>query len=90
MKTGVWTSSKEDVATVDAQGNIRALKAGTASIAFTSDDPNGTKKAQVNVKVVQAVTSVALDADEFLLPVGRTRAVKANVGPANAANRKLD
>ena len=49
-KTLTWTSSDEDVATVDASGNITAVAAGSATITATStfDD---TKTATISVTV---------------------------------------
>ena len=90
FKSGQWKSSKEDVVSVDENGQLHALKAGNAVITFTSDDPNGQKKAQVNVKVVQAVTSVAFENDTVNVPVGKTQTLKAAVQPAGAANKKLN
>lgn len=41
-KTLKWTSSDKSVATVDSKGNVKAIKAGTATITATAAD--GTKK----------------------------------------------
>lgn len=64
-KTLVWTSSDNTVATVDAKGNVTAIKAGKATITATATD--GTKKkASCAVTVTAAkktYTEVALTAD---------------------------
>lgn len=49
-KTLTWTSSDEDVATVDASGNITAVAAGSATITATSTF-DSTKTATVAVAV---------------------------------------
>ena len=68
FRSGVWTSSNESVAVVDAGGMVTGLSTGNANITFTSDDPNGIKKAQVNVKVNQAVTGLQLAETEINVP----------------------
>lgn len=50
-KNIVWTSSDESVATVDAKGNIKALKEGTTIIRAISSD--GGFKATCNLKVLR-------------------------------------
>jgi len=37
-KTAIWTSSDENVATIDEQGFITSIIAGTTTITVTSDD----------------------------------------------------
>lgn len=49
-KTLTWTSSDEDVATVDASGNITAVAAGSATITATSTF-DSTKTATISVTV---------------------------------------
>ena len=54
-KEVVWTSSKEDVATVDENGKVTALKMGTATITATSKD-DATKKGSSVITVKQSKT----------------------------------
>ena len=51
-KEVTWTSSKEDVATVDENGKVTALKMGTATITATSKD-DATKKGSSVITVKQ-------------------------------------
>ena len=51
-KEVTWTSSKEDVATVDENGKVTALKMGTATITATSKDDT-TKKGSSVITVKQ-------------------------------------
>ena len=54
-----WSSSKPDVATVDSNGNVKAVKAGTAKITATAQDGSG-KKATVTINVRNPVSSMAV------------------------------
>jgi uncharacterized protein (TIGR02145 family) len=49
----IWISSNTEVATVDSEGNVRAIKEGTATITVTTFD--GGKTAQCTVKVINGV-----------------------------------
>ena len=56
----VWTSSNTKVATVDQDGLIKAVSAGTAKITCTAND-GSKKKASVTVKVVVPASSLSLN-----------------------------
>ena len=88
-QTGTWSSSNEAVAVVDQNGLVTGKSTGRALITFTSDDPSGQKKSQVNLGVGQAVQSITLSGNEGNLPKGRTLALKASVAPANATNKRV-
>ena len=49
-KTVTWTSSDEDVATVDANGKVTAVAAGTATITVTTEDGDFTATCVVTVE----------------------------------------
>lgn len=51
-KTVSWSSSDTNVATVDADGNVTAVGAGTAKITVTTTDGGKTAECTVNVKDV--------------------------------------
>ena len=51
-----WDSQNKDIATVDQQGNVKALKAGTATITATAQDGSGISGSCV-VTVQQADTT---------------------------------
>ena len=90
IKTGVWSSSNESVATVDQEGNVQAVGVGRAVITFTSDDNSkGKKAATCNVNIVQAVTSLELAETAGVVYVGKTVQLKPTIQPQNAANKKL-
>ena len=90
VKTGVWSSNNEKVATVDQEGNVKAIGVGRAVITFTSDDTSkGKKAATCNVNVVQAVTSLNLAETSGTIYVGKPVQLKPTIQPQNAANKKL-
>ena len=51
----IWTSSDETIATVDENGNVKALKEGTVTITVTTED--GKYSASCEVKVSKEVAS---------------------------------
>ncbi len=84
-----WHSSNEKVATVDENGKVTAIKAGTASI--TVESSNGkiaTCTVTVKAKVVEA-TGVTLSATASELKVGETLALTATVAPENTTDKSV-
>ncbi|PKU88281.1 Bacterial Ig-like domain (group 2), partial [Bifidobacterium pseudolongum subsp. globosum] len=89
-KTVTWTSSDASVATVDASGTVKAVKAGTATITATA----GGKSAIVTVTVkgedpIVAVQSVSIAGGDFTLDTGKTKVLSATVKPDNATNKAV-
>ena len=88
-----WSSNKEAVAKVDANGKVTAVAAGTATITVTTED--GNKIASCEVTVVEAqedivsVTGVALELETLELKVGESAALTAIVVPENAADKSV-
>lgn len=85
-----WKTSNEKVLTVDANGNIRALSVGSATITCTTTD--GTEILEKHdFKVIQAVTSVtANERGTILLFGGKTTNLHVTVAPADATNKAVD
>jgi uncharacterized protein YjdB len=85
-----WKSDKTDVATVDAAGNVTAVKAGAATITVTTEDGGKTAACTVTVEAATvAVTGVTLDKTTATLAPGGTVALKATVAPDGAGNKKV-
>ena len=84
-KKVTWTSSNEAVATVDANGKVTALKAGTATITAASQQ-DATKKDSCVVTVASVlVTGVTLDKTTADLDVGATLKLVPTITPADAS-----
>jgi uncharacterized protein YjdB/formylglycine-generating enzyme required for sulfatase activity len=86
-KRVTWTSSDEDVATVNDAGQVTAVGLGTAIITIAIED--GGKTANCIVTVGQAVTGVSLDRTALLLAENDTRTLTATITPGNATNQNV-
>lgn len=90
-KNVTWSTSAPTVATVDANGAVKALAVGTAVITATTAD--GNKTATCNVTVSAAATNVPVTgvsiSKTLVVGKGATRALTATVAPANATNKTV-
>lgn len=89
-KSVSWSSSAEDVAKVDAEGNVTAVKEGSAVITVTTTD--GGKTASCNVTVTAKTIhpdAVALDKTELVLDEGATEKLTATVTPEDATDKSV-
>lgn len=88
-KSVSWSSDKQDVASVDNQGLVTAVKAGTATI--TARSGNGkTATCAVTVKaLVVAVTKLEWETSATSIEVGKESAFKVTVLPENATDKTV-
>ena len=89
-KNVTWESSTKSVATVDANGLVTAVSAGTATITVTTED--GNKTASCTVTVTVPVTGVTLSQTQASLYYNRTPStltLTATVTPDNATNKDV-
>ena len=85
-----WSSDKTEVATVDGDGRVTAVKAGVAVVTVTTEDGGKTATCKVTVKAKTVnVTEVTLDRTELTLTEGETETLTATVKPDNADNKKV-
>ena len=86
----VWSSSDESIATVDQNGEVTAVKTGSAKITATTEDGDKTTTCDVTVtdKPVSA-TGVTLDKRTLSLFLNQTSQLAATVAPANATNHDV-
>ena len=83
-----WSSSNSEVATVDQNGKVKAVKAGTSSITVTTED--GGKKATCAVTVNnKAVSTITLNKSSLSLKETQTAQLTATISPANATDQTL-
>ena len=91
-QTVTWTSSDETVATVDSNGVVTALTAGSATITVTTTDGGFTASVDVNVtepSVTVMVTDVILDQTSASVAVGNTLTLAATVSPSDATDQTV-
>ena len=81
-----WKSDKPEIATVDANGKVTAVKVGEATITVTTEDGGKTATCKVTVKpnLVSEITLAAL-----AIYVGESKAITATVKPDDATNKAL-
>ncbi len=83
QKDLTWTSDAPAVASVDANGNVTALKAGTAKVTVKVSE---SVSAVCEVTVISRVTGISLDRTAVELKPGETHQLKATVLPENASD----
>ena len=89
-KAATWSSNNSEVASVDANGTVRAHKAGQALITVKTQDSN--KTAMCTVTVTQkavSVTGVTLDKTALTLTEGESGKLITTITPANATNKAV-
>ena len=87
-KTVTWTSSDPSVATV-TDGQVKALKPGTATITAKAGDKSAKCTVTVKERVIP-VTSVTLDQHTLEMTVGEEYTLHATILPENATNKNID
>ena len=96
-----WTSSDDKIATVDKDGNVKAVAEGTATLTVTATQGSGdgavTKTATVDVTVIKdggtdpepekpVLTGVKASVEKAELKVGETTKATAKITPEKAEN----
>ena len=79
----IWSSSDEDVCTVDENGKIYGVNYGYATITAEAADGYGAY-ATCEVRVVREVTSLKLNYSSITIVQGETFALKTTIKPSNA------
>ena len=89
-KSVTWASSDELVATVDGDGLVTAVGAGTATITVTTNDGGYTATCEVTVAPpIVHVTLVEIDKSSMTLMIGSTGKIMATVHPSDATDRSV-
>ena len=79
-----WSSDNEEVATVDANGKVTGVAAGTANITAKAGEQTAT--CEVTVEWIP-VTSVTLAQTEYTIVRGKTATITTTILPANASDQ---
>ena len=88
-KTVTWESDKTNIATVDNNGKVTAIKDGTAIItAKTANNKTATCTVTVNAAVIP-VTEIELNKTELTLEIGDEETLTASVLPENATDKAV-
>lgn len=88
-KTISWSSTNEEIVTVDADGNATAIKVGEAWVKAVSLD-NSEAKDSCKVTVIQPVAGIILSQEScHLTNIGETVQLEATVLPADASNKEV-
>ncbi|MDE6017301.1 MAG: Ig-like domain-containing protein, partial [Muribaculaceae bacterium] len=89
-KSVTWTSSDETVVTVSATGEVKALKAGSATITVTSSNGK-TATCPVEVEALDIpVESVSISSATLNLTEGEKATLTAMVNPSDATDSDLE
>ncbi len=83
----IFTSSNLKVATVDNNGNIKAVGSGEAVITVKAEENN--IQSQINIKVYSKVTSINLDKKQIYLPIGEKTQINAKIEPQDADEKGI-
>lgn len=85
----VWRSEDESIATVNAEGKVKGMKAGTVRIYVKSAD-NEELSDYCTITVLQPVTGVTFDQTSITLTsIGATCQLIATVHPEDASNKEV-
>ena len=85
----IWTSSDSNIATVDSNGIVKALKEGRVVVTLKSiTGIEDTIDIEVESDIVE-VTDINLSLDSVYLTVGQSQTITPTVMPDNASNKAL-
>ena len=88
-KALTWSSANANIATVDANGVVTGVAAGTVAITATSaTNPAITASCSVTVQAI-AVTGVSLNKSSLELQIGGNETLTATVAPSNATDKSI-
>lgn len=87
-KNVTWSSNNTAIATVDSEGKVTGIAAGTATITVTTADGGKTATSTITVNPTP-VSGVSLDQSAISLKVGASKTLVATVTPEDADNKDV-
>ena len=87
-KNVVYSVDDESILSVDQDGNVTGLSAGTATVTVTTEDGGFSASAEITVIPVR-VTGVSISPKAASVGLGHTIQLTASIKPSNAANKNL-
>lgn len=86
----LWISENPDIVSVDALGNLHALKEGETIITVKAKNYDISTSCHVTVDIpLIKVTSISLDKEEVSMSIGEKVKLKATIKPDNASNKEV-
>lgn len=83
-----YTSTDAGIASVDENGLITAVAAGSCKIICTAKDGSGVTS-ECQIIVIQSVTGISLAPATLTIPVGGTYKLNPVISPENASNKEV-
>lgn len=87
-KDVIWSSSNDEIASVDQSGKVKALKRGQVKIVATSKDDNSISDV-CELTITQLATAIKLYEHEVRLAIGKHITLYAYVSPQDVNNDKV-
>ncbi|MBR3990057.1 MAG: Ig-like domain-containing protein, partial [Bacteroidales bacterium] len=87
--TVTWSSSDSNIAVVDADGNVTAVKVGSATITAKAEDKTASCTVKVSSSVIP-VSSISLDKANVTVTEGESFRLVASVMPENATDKTVN
>ena len=87
--TVTWSSSNEKVATVDANGKVTAIVAGSATITATANDGSGLKATCKLTVKRNVLTSLTISKSQATITQGETITLSVKTAPTSAPDHSV-
>lgn len=87
-KNITWRSSNPSIATVDANGNVTAIKPGKVTITAEAEDGSGTS-ASCSVTVLQLATGITVSPSNIELTIGENATLSPTIKPSNTSDKSV-
>lgn len=88
-KDVIWSSSNDEIASVDQSGKVRALERGQVKIVATSKDNNSISDV-CELTITQLATAIEIDRHEVRLAIGKHITLYADVSPRDVNENRVE